>query len=34
MELGCARDVVWAAVFQVGMFIAIAVFWTLRFLLR
>jgi hypothetical protein len=33
-KLGCARGVVWAVVFQVGIFIAIAVVWTLRSLLR
>jgi hypothetical protein len=33
-KLGCARGVLWAVVFQVGMLIAIAVVWTLRSHLR
>jgi hypothetical protein len=33
-KLGCARGVLWAVVFQVGMLIAIAAYCTLHYLLR
>jgi hypothetical protein len=33
-KLGCARSVLWALVFQVGMLMAIATYCTLHYLLR
>ena len=33
-KLGCARGVLWALVFQVGILIAIAAYCTLHYLLR
>jgi hypothetical protein len=33
-KLGCARGMVWGFVFEVGVIIAIAILWKLRFALR